>query len=161
MRHHRLPRVDIPHHTYYLTCCLDWRRPLLARPALAGHLVDLYADRRGREEILLHGYVVMPDHCHVVLTLKSEPSISAVVRKVHSLFAAHCRRSDGLRGRVWQRRFYDHVVRDDEDWRTKMAYLHDNPVRAGLVERAIDCPWSSARYWETGVGPVACDGVTW
>ena len=155
MRRRRLPRLDVPHRTYYLTCCLDRRRPLLARPDLAQHLLDLYADQRDLGAILLHGYAIMPDHYHVVLTLRSEPSISGVVRKAHSLFAAHCRRSAGLRGRVWQQRFYDHLIRDDEDWRTKLAYLHENPVRAGLVTSPSDYPWSSAAFWETGAGPVA------
>ena len=161
MRHRRLPRLDIPHHTYYLTCCLDRRRPLLARASLAAHLLDLYADQRDRGAILLHGYVLMPDHYDVVLTLRAESSMSGVVRKVHSLFAAYYRRSTGVLGRVWQRRFYDHVIRGDDDWRTKLVYLHDNPVRAGLVTSTTDYRWSSAAFWETGTGPVTCDGIRW
>ena len=161
MRHRRLPRVDLPHHSYYLTCCLDRRRPLLARPDLAQHLLDLYVDQRDRGAIVLHGYVVMPDHYHIVATLRAEPSISGVVRKAHSLFAAHCRRCAAVRGRVWQRRFYDHVIRDEEDWRTKLNYMHENPVRGELVGCAADYPWSSAAFWQTGRGPVACDGIAW
>ena len=76
---------------------------------------------------------------------------------MHSLFAPACRRATGVRGRVWQRRFYDHVVRDETDVRTKLVYLHNNPVRAGLVEDPVEYPWSSCRFWETGTGPVPCD----
>ena len=161
MRHRRLPRIDLPHHTYYLTCCPHSRRPLLRTGQLAEHLIALYADRRDQRAILLHGYVVMPDHYHLLLTLREEPSVSGIVRKVHSLFAAHCRRRVGLRGRIWQRRFYDHVVREESDWHTKLAYMHGNPVRAGLVNVATDYTWSSAVFWETRTGPVACDGITW
>jgi putative transposase len=63
--------------------------------------------------------------------------------------------------RIWQTRFYDHVVRDEEDWRTRLNYMHDNPVRAGLVGSPTDHTWSSAMFWETGTGPVACDGTMW
>jgi hypothetical protein len=95
------------------------------------------------------------------LTLTGAPSISNVVRRLHSAFGRIVR-SRGFRGgRVWQRRFYDHVIRGEEDWRTKLHYLHGNPVRAGLMESAADYPWSSASFWETGTGQVACDGVTW
>lgn len=184
MSHRRLPRLDLPNHTYYLTCCTHNRRPLLRAGRAAQVLIELYAGYRGRGDIRLHGYVIMPDHYHVLVTLAAEPSVSNLVRKIHGLFAWRwhawagdeapaLRKGRGeagdeapaLRGkareRVWQRRFYDHVVRDDEDWRMKLSYLHENPVRAGLVECAADYEWSSASFWETGTGPVTCDGVIW
>jgi len=161
MRHRRLPRVDLSHRTYALTCCLDRRRRLLADPDLARALIELWVEARERGDIVLHGYVVMPDHYHVLMTLTGAPSVTNVVRRAHSAFGRIVR-SNGFRGgRVWQRRFYDHAVRDDEDWRTKLNYLHDNPVRAGLVEGAADYAWSSAKFWETGTGPVTCDGIAW
>jgi hypothetical protein len=49
------------------------------------------------------------------------------------------------------------VIRDEEDWRTKLSYLHENPVRAGLIENAADYHWSSCAFWETGEGPIECD----
>jgi len=161
MRHRRLPRVDLPQRTYALTCCLDQRRRFFDDPDLARALIDIWAEGRGRGDIALHGYVVMPDHYHVLVTLTGAPSISNVVRRVHSAFGRIVRSRGFGGGRVWQRRFYDHVVRDDEDWRTRLTYLHENPVRAGLVECAVEYPWSSAAWWETRTGPVACDGVTW
>jgi len=161
MRHRRLPRVDLPQRTYALTCCLDRRRRLFADPDLARALIELWAEARDRGDIVIHAYVVMPDHYHVLMTLTGAASVTNVVRRVHSAFARTVLSRAPVDGRVWQRRFYDHAVRDDEDWRTKLSYLHDNPVRAGLVERGADYPWSSARFWETGTGPVACDGVAW
>jgi putative transposase len=161
MRHGRLPRLDLRGHTYALTCCVDRRRDLLADPDLARALIDLWVEARDRGDLLLHGYVIMPDHYHLLLTLSGAPSISSIVRRAHSAFARMVRSRGATEGRVWQRRFYDHVIRDDEDWGTKLNYLHDNPVRAGLVESAVDYVWSSASFWGTGTGPVTCDGITW
>lgn len=158
MLHRRLPRLDLPGATYYLTCCLDRRRPLFNRAELAELLINLYAVERDRGSISLHGYVVMLNHYHVAVTPRGDASISAVVRRVHSLFAPVCRRVCRVSGRVWQRRFYDHVVRSEEDLRTKLVYLHNNPVRAGLAEDPVEYPWSSCRFWLTGSGPVQCDG---
>ena len=159
MRHRRLPRLDLPGHTYYLTCCLDRRRPLFRQHQLAEFLISLYAAARGEGKIALHGYVVMPDHYHVLLTLKGETSLSSLVRAVHSLFARYCRATTRFQGRIWQRRFYDRVVRSESDWREKLTYLHGNPVRAGLVDNPADHLSSSFRFWQTGAGPIRCDGL--
>ena len=157
MLYRRLPRFDLPDATYFITSCTEKRRRLFSRPDLADLLVGLYADLRDRGDIALHGYVIMPDHYHVVFTLKEEDSVSLAVRKVHGPFARHYRHAIEPVERVWQRRFRDHVVRDDGDWYTKMEYIHANPVRAGLVEDPTRYRWSSARFWMTGDGPVRCD----
>jgi putative transposase len=149
--------VDLAARTYFLTCCLEGRRPLLRRPELAEAIIALYAGARDRGDIRLHGYVVMPDHYHVLLTLRGGSFISGVVRRAHSAFARMVRAESGPLERVWQRRFYDHVIRDENDWREKLAYMHTNPQRAGLVEDAVSYPWSSCRFCETGTGPVVCD----
>lgn len=138
MLYKRLPRLDLSQHTYYLTCCLDRRRPLFKRPPLAQRLIELYAAERDRGSIALHGYVVMPDHYHVLVTLKEEPSVSALVRRVHSLFGRWSRGVMPVSGRVWQRRFYDHVIRDEDDARSKLDYMHGNPGE-GRAERGPNC----------------------
>jgi len=161
MRHRRLPRVDLPSDTYSLTCCLNRRRRLFTEADLASALIALSAEARDRGDLVLHGYVVMPDHYHMLVTLTGAPSVTNVVRRVHSAFARPVRARGFGGGRVWQRRFYDHVGRGDEDWLAKLTYLHENPVRAGLVKSAVHYLWSSAAFWETGTGPVTCHGVDW
>jgi len=157
MRHERLPRVDLKGHTYFLTCCLDRRRKLFRRSRLADTVIGLYVEARDRGDIALHGYVVMPDHYHVLVTLRGSSSISNVVRRVHSALARRIRKESAIDGRVWQKRFHDHVVHDEDDWRAKLTYMHGNPVRAGVVDDPVTYDWSSCRYWETGCGAVACD----
>ena len=157
MRHYRLPRVDIPGHTYFVTCSVDRRRHLLTCARRAEALIALYAEARDRGDIALHGYVVMPDHYHVVLTLRAASSVSNVVRRAHSALSRMILREAATEGRIWQRRFYDHVVRDERDCHEKLAYMHQNPVVRGVVGDAREYPWSSCRFWEAGSGPVACD----
>lgn len=153
----RLPRLDLSHHTYYLTCCLDRRRPLFKKPALAQRLLGLYVAERDQGNVALHGYVIMPDHYHVLLTLKRETSVSAVVRRVHSLFGRWCRGMIPVSGRVWQRRFYDHVIRDEKDAEAKLTYMHANPFTAGVTDDPLAWRWSSYRFWQTGEGAIRCD----
>ncbi len=90
MRHRRLPRVKLPAHTYYLTCCLGRRRPLLKHGWLADDLIGLYVQARDRGDIAFHGYVVMPDHYHVLLRLRGSTSVSNVVRTRCARVARHC-----------------------------------------------------------------------
>ena len=143
MRHRRLPRVDLPGHTYYLTCCVERRRPLFRDARLAEGLISLYVEARDRGDVALHGYVVMPDHYHVVLSLRGSASVSNVVRRVHSALGRRIRKEFRIRDQIWQRRFYGHVIRDEKDWRDKLSYVHGNPVRAGLVDNAQDYCWSN------------------
>ncbi|MEJ2646433.1 MAG: transposase [Gammaproteobacteria bacterium] len=77
---------------------------------------------RQRHPFRIHGWVVLPDHLHCV--------ISAV------------RRRRGERG-VWQRRYWEHLIRDEADFAAHMDYVHINPVKHGLVERVIDWPYST------------------
>lgn len=158
MIYKRLPRLDLALHPYFLTCCLEKRRPLFNNKRLAESLLNLYVERRDRGKMLLYGYVVMPDHYHIILSLQGDGSISNIVRFVHSQSAIECRKTLNIPGRIWQRRFYDHVIRDEDDWLTKLNYTHNNPVEAGLVENILDWPWSSARFWHTCAGPIRCDG---
>jgi putative transposase len=93
----------------------------------------------------------------MLLTLRVDTSVSTVVRTVHSLFGRECRRMTKIRGRIWQRRFYDHVIRDEKDLRTKLDYLHGNPVRSGIIEDPVEYQWSSLSFWATGTGRIPCD----
>jgi REP-associated tyrosine transposase len=158
MRHSRLPRVDLAGHTYFLACCVEKRRHLLHHPKWASAAIELYYEARARGDILLHAYVVMPDHYHVLLTLEGYPSISDLVRRLHSAFSRQVRQGMVVEGRVWQRRFYDHVIRDERDFLAKFGYIHDNPVLAGLVSDPRDYPWSSFHFWQMEDGASPCDG---
>jgi len=158
MLHRRLPRIDLPNHTYFLGCCINWRRKLFLNDNLAQYLLDLYIGLRDRGDIRLHGYVIMPDHYHVLIGLLNDSLISKLMQEVHSLAAKECLRVTRAKKPIWQRRSYDHVIRNHRDWLTRLKYIHNNPVTEGLVENAIDYPWSSCRFRETGEGPVKCDG---
>jgi REP element-mobilizing transposase RayT len=99
----------------------------------------------------------MPDHYHVICTLLAVRSVSALVRRVHGAFAATCRKTTPIQGRIFQTRFYDHVIRGDRELSAQLEYMEANPVRAGLAESVEDYPWSSWRYWHLGTGEVRCD----
>jgi putative transposase len=108
---------------------------------------------RRRCQICVFGYVVMPEHVHLLL---SEPEGGMLPRAVQML---KCKvslqaRKEGKRVAgdmpFWQTRYYDHNVRSSEGFVTQLRYIHRNPVKRGLCTAAEEWPWSSFRAWALG-----------
>jgi putative transposase len=92
-----------------------------------------------RESYLLHAYVVMPDHVHLLMT----PTAVTLERAMQLIKGGYSHRL-GSKIPVWQRGFTDHRIRDAEDFRVRLQYIHRNPVEARLCERAEAYGFSSA-----------------
>ena len=115
----------------------------LAQESLAGIVVASLHRGALLGHYELGAYVVMSNHVHVLLLPKILPS-----RLLQSLKGATAREANGILGRTgetfWQAESYDHWVRDDRERERIVAYIENNPVKAGLVQRAEDYGWSSA-----------------
>jgi REP element-mobilizing transposase RayT len=105
------------------------------------------AIRRGADELghyELHAFVVMANHVHLLVLPRVAPS-----RFLQSLKGYTAREADRLLGRTgepfWEAESYDHWVRNQQEWERIKAYIESNPVKAGLVHKPEDYPWSSAR----------------
>jgi len=149
MRHRRLPRLDLPSQIYFVSVTTARFAPWFQNPQAAESLCRLICGERGRS-FLLHAFIVMPHHYHLLVTLLAEHRIPQVIQRLNSQSARAVNAAVGRAGRLWARRFYDHVVRNTEDFRQCMDYIHYNPVAAGMVESASEYPYSSAAFWETG-----------
>jgi len=154
---------------YFFTLVTHQRQPLLTQPRLREALRLAIVQVRQRYPFAIRGWVLLPDHLHCLwqmpegdadfgrrwsmikrLTSQAFPSDGAVS------LSRSLRRESGL----WQRRFWEHHIRDDEDCRRHLDYLHWNPVRHGLVERVADWPWSSYhRLVREGVYPADWGGA--
>ena len=109
----------------------------------------------------IDGWVVLPEHMHLMMTLPTDDTdfsnrIKAIKIRFNRAIPAIERRSDvratkGERG-IWQRRFWEHAIRDERDFEKHLDYLHFNPVKHGHVARVQDWPYSTFRRWvERGV----------
>jgi len=92
--------------------------------------------------------VVMPDHLHLVGQL-GDGTLSKVVHSFKS-YTANVLSKAGVESPVWQRGYHDHGLRDDEDYRVKVRYVLQNPLRAGLVSRVEDYPYLMLPEWWVG-----------
>jgi putative transposase len=100
---------------------------------------------RAQGKFLLHEFVVMPDHAHLILTPDIKIPLERAVQFIKGGFSHRCSKELAIKSEIWQRGFTNHRIRDDADYERHREYIHMNPVRAGLVARAMDYPYSSAR----------------
>lgn len=92
----------------------------------------------------LRAWCVMPNHVHVLALLAHMYPLSRIVHSWKSYSANRINTLLGRTGRLWRREYYNHFVRDDDEYRTPLAYIENNPVSAGLVSDAAAWRWSSA-----------------
>jgi putative transposase len=91
----------------------------------------------------LLAWVVLPDHFHVIIDPK-EFDLSHLTRRIKLKFSSRYRFIIGMKsGRVWQNRFWDHILRDQEDLNRHIDYIHYNPVKHGLADGPLEWEHSS------------------
>ena len=145
-------RAFVPGGTYFFTVALLERRSndLLVRHIAA--LRDAVRVTRHGHPFEIHAWVVLPEHLHCILELPPgdhDYSLRWRLIKRHfseaipkTEYRSDVRQRRRERG-VWQRRFWEHVIRDQADYNAHMDYVHYNPVKHGLVERVRDWPYST------------------
>jgi putative transposase len=133
---------------HFLTFSCYRRQPLLNNDTARGVFGRELESVRQRYGFVVAGYVVMPEHVHLLV---GEPSRSSLSVALQVLKQQTSRKLKG-RGEVqfWQRRYYDFNVHNEEKRVEKLRYMHRNPVKRGLVEKPEDWPWSSFRHYLTG-----------
>ena len=127
--------------TYVITSATWGRRSLFSKDQWARLLVETLHHYRG-SAYLLHEFVVMHDHIHVLLTPKT--SLEKAVQFIKGGFSFRAKKELGSNMEIWQKGFSDHRIRDEDDYLRHIGYIRENPVRKHLCKRADEFPYSSA-----------------
>ena len=159
----RLKRFHESGQSHFLTFSCYQRRPLFAEPTTR-RIFEVALERvRLRFSLCVYGYVVMPEHVHLLI---SEPGEGTIADAIKSLKQGVSRRligssplkpKAGLNGapgeadHFWMKRYYDFNVRNQRQFAEKLRYIHRNPVKRGLCERPEDWEWSSFLHYATGI----------
>ena len=109
--------------------------------------LDALESIRQRHRFFVFGYVLMPEHVHLLV---SEPQSEQLHNTLRVLKGQTSKLLKGKRDKFWQSRSYDFNVFTLLKFVEKLGYLHRNPVRRGLVQKPEDWPWSSYRHWASG-----------
>lgn len=154
-------RSQVAGGTFFFTVNLhDRRRAFLVEHIHA--LRGIVREVRTQLPFIIDAMVVLPDHWHAVWTLP--PNDAAYARRIRLIKARFTRHLLGAgeniakddRGeyRLWQKRYWEHTIRDERDFEAHVNYIHINPVKHGQVARAIDWPHSTMRrYVDQGLLP--------
>jgi putative transposase len=120
--------------TYAISTVTYQRRALFVRTANADLLLDILFHYRDEGRYLLHGFAIMPEHIHVLLTPSAHQTVERCVQCIKGGFSHRVRTQ--FHGEVWQTGFHEHRVRDNDDFENQLAYIAANPERRGLVDYA-------------------------
>jgi putative transposase len=141
---------------YFFTVNLAERRGNTLLVDRIDVLRDAFLRTRLERPFALEAIVVLPEHLHCLWRLPpGDNDFPTRWRLIKSRFSraiavterqSRSRRRQGERG-LWQRRYWEHMVRDDDDYRHHLDYIHFNPVKHGLVRDAADWPHSSLSQW--------------
>lgn len=160
-------RAQVPGGTFFFTVVTYNRQSFLCDEDVRNALRDAIAKVRARHPFNIDAWVLLPDHLHAIWTLpEGDADFSLrwnlIKRYVTRACAKHLERPEWLseskeehrESTLWQRRFWEHQIRDDRDYAAHMDYLHFNPVKHGYVKRVADWPYSSFhRHVRNGVYP--------
>jgi len=149
-------------HLHFITFTCYRRLPLLRSVRARNAFVQILGETRDRYAFSLVGYVVMPEHIHLLISEPAKGTPSTVIQVLKQRVSRRLRRrkrciagqtslafaggDDALR-RFWQRRFYDFNVWSLKKKVEKLHYMHMNPLKRKLVEHPRDWPWSSFAYY--------------
>ena len=156
-------RTRAPGATYFFTVVTHGRRPFLCDDKNVSLLRESFRSIMEKHPFKIDAFVLLPDHLHSIWTLPEEDDdYSSRWRMIKSFFSRHCslehagplltsRRNKRERA-VWQRRFWEHAIRDDEDFAKHVDYIHYNPVKHGFVSSPLEWKHSSFhKFVRTGV----------
>ncbi|HMO49648.1 MAG TPA: transposase [Kiritimatiellia bacterium] len=140
----RPPRLERVFSTYdaplYFVTMVAWKRQGLLASELVHDALVSHAVFQEAIGVGIGRYVVMPDHLHLFIRVGGDQTLSASIKFLKQAITKALRVSQPDL-RVWQPGFFDHLMRNNESYYEKWAYVRENPVRAGLVENADMWPY--------------------
>jgi putative transposase len=155
----RLKDIDNSTLAFVTTTAKDWI-PVFKYKDIA-HMIAMQLNETAKaQDVSIVGYVIMPDHIHLLIGLKNSKDVSFFIQAFKSITSRRIKALDkpilqrlydksGI-FTLWKRRFDDFMVYSEKQFKIKLEYIHNNPVRAGLVENSADWEFSSAGDWLAG-----------
>ncbi len=139
-------RVYIPGGTYFFTVVTLDRVPVFINEDRVEALRQAFRKVMAVRPFRIDAMVVLPEHLHCILRFpEGDADYSSRWRAIKKAASRQIGMDTNARNErmVWQRRFWEHAIRDEEDWRRHVDYIHYNPVKHGLVSSPGEWAWSS------------------
>jgi putative transposase len=136
----RANRPILTHATYFITCITHQRKKIFSNPQLAQIAIDQWKHYEKTYEFTLHAYCVMHDHYHVLLDVGKKKTISQILHAVNSYTATLINKvlDQEVKMKIFQRGYWDEIIRDQDMYWQKVSYILTNPYRMGLVRHPMN-----------------------
>jgi len=136
----KIRRWYVPNAIYFITAVTYERRPIFADDANIELLRATMRKAKKYHPFRMHAYALMPDHFHLLIYVPESTNISKLMQSIQWNFTRNHKAAHGVTTSVklWQRGFWDHVIRDDNDFERHFDYIHYNPVKHGYVTLPAD-----------------------
>lgn len=131
--------------TFFATTRTAAGKSLFQTERMANLFIEVLRSYVRARKFTVHDFVVMPNHVHILMTLPGDISIEKTMQLIKGSFSFRVKRELGFQGEVWQRGFSDVRVTDDRSFCLHQAYIHHNPVKAGLTSAPEEYAYGSAR----------------
>ena len=162
-----MKRIQLQESIYYITSVIYNRLPIFTTASYVIPIIDSLNFYRYKQNYKILGYVVMPDHVHLLIWIQGQSTISQIMRDLKKYTAVRIihqaeaeKRKEWLtafkragtatgrsKNKVWQDSYWDKIIFSEKLHRQKLNYIHRNPVRAGLVDSVDAYPYSSYRNY--------------
>ena len=142
----RLPRFVLPGHPQHVIQRGNNREPIFYQDEDYQFYIEKLIDACKKHDCVLHAYVLMTNHVHLLITPNSEEGIGKVMQMIGRYYVQYFNHTYKRTGTLWEGRYKATLIDSDQYLFTCMRYIELNPVRAGMVSRPRDYPWSSYHY---------------
>ena len=152
-------RMYKENHSYFLTIKTYGQNPILVDNIEL--LRESFSFSKTKFDYKIEAIVVLPDHIHMIMRPKVMHEYSEIIRTIKNYFSRHCpakyyehikqsksRKREGYKP-IWQKRFYEHTIRDETEFIGIVEYIYNNPLKHGWVENIDDWKYSSRRFGNT------------
>ena len=137
------PRGRTSRSTYFISSSTYQKQNLLQSDRMASLFINVILHYRVQKKYLLHEFVVMPDHFHLLIT-PADVALERAIQLIKGGFSYRAKSELGFKRELWQTSFHDHRIRDAEEYGHFRKYIHENPVKRHLCSAAEEYPYSSA-----------------
>ena len=148
-----LKRLHHSGQSHLLTFSCYHRLPFLAQTQMGDPFLKALEQTRQRFGMLVYGYVVMPEHIHLLVSEPAAgvlPTFMQILKSKVTLLARKRGATTAEMPHFWQERYFDHNVRNHEGFVTQLRYIHRNPVKRRLCAEPGQWQWSSFNAWALG-----------
>ena len=140
----RIARVVVPKFPHHVTQRGSRNQNVFFCDADRKVYIDILTEETGKHQVEIWAYCLMDNHVHFIAVPQNQDGLAKVFREAHKRYARMVNERRGWRGHLWQERFHSFVM-DEKYLYAAVRYIERNPVKAKLVDKSEDYPWSSAK----------------